>query len=145
MTTTQAPRFCECGCGEPVARRFRPGHDARLKGRLLAATRSAVWQQREAAIHAMIERGWGHFVDIETLACTPKRGSWNINNLVAWHVDMLEVGHAHRFCDLVSGPTQMAEVGGQWSCPKCVHTTELVEDVWRPRMLMHIVAEGAGR
>jgi hypothetical protein len=32
---TTAP--CGCGCGEPVpVRRFRPGHDAKLKSRMLA-------------------------------------------------------------------------------------------------------------
>jgi hypothetical protein len=30
-----ASRLCECGCGEPVRRRFLPGHDAKLKSRLL--------------------------------------------------------------------------------------------------------------
>lgn len=30
---------CGCGCGAPVRRRFLPGHDAKLKSRLLAAWR----------------------------------------------------------------------------------------------------------
>lgn len=138
MTT---PRLCQCGCGSEVRRNFLPGHDARLKGRLLAATRSAVWQRREAAIHEMIDRNWGHFIDIEVLATTPKRGSWNINALAAWHIDQLEVGHAHRFCDVIDTPTEMAPVGGEWPCPKCVHSQELVEEVWSNRMRMHLVME----
>lgn len=32
-------RFCLCGCGEQVSRRFRQGHDARLKGVLLRVAR----------------------------------------------------------------------------------------------------------
>lgn len=33
-------RSCGCGCGTPVRRRFLPGHDAKLKSRLLAAWRA---------------------------------------------------------------------------------------------------------
>lgn len=42
-TKTKAPKpekkqlQCGCGCGESVSRRFRPGHDGRLKGRLIEA------------------------------------------------------------------------------------------------------------
>ena len=35
-----APRLCACGCGEPVRRRFLPGHDAILKSRLLREMRA---------------------------------------------------------------------------------------------------------
>ena len=28
-------RRCACGCGEPTARTFRPGHDARLRKRMI--------------------------------------------------------------------------------------------------------------
>jgi len=31
----QSPHLCGCGCGAPVSRRFLPGHDAKLKSRLL--------------------------------------------------------------------------------------------------------------
>jgi predicted nuclease with RNAse H fold len=31
---------CECGCGRPAARRFLPGHDAKLKSRLLRDLRA---------------------------------------------------------------------------------------------------------
>jgi hypothetical protein len=41
VTVVLAPGLCACGCGEQVARRFRPGHDARLKGQLVRAARSA--------------------------------------------------------------------------------------------------------
>lgn len=33
------PNLCLCGCGEQVSRRFRQGHDARLKGVLLRVAR----------------------------------------------------------------------------------------------------------
>lgn len=35
----RSPRLCECGCGAPVRQRFLPGHDAKLKSRLLRAAR----------------------------------------------------------------------------------------------------------
>jgi hypothetical protein len=42
-----APRLCACGCGEPVRRRFLPGHDAKLRSRLLAQARAgdAAWAE----------------------------------------------------------------------------------------------------
>jgi hypothetical protein len=121
-----------------VARQFKQGHDAILKGALLAATRSSIWQQREAAVVEMVARGWGHFVAIETLACTPKRGrsstgrrvqSLNVHGLVAVHVDETTVGHSHRFCPEIVGQTEMRELVGSWACGTCVHYTELVDDV----------------
>jgi hypothetical protein len=35
----QSSGLCGCGCGAPVSRRFLPGHDAKLKSRLLRAAR----------------------------------------------------------------------------------------------------------
>jgi Protein of unknown function (DUF429) len=52
------PRLCECGCGSPVRRRFLPGHDARLRSRLLTEARTGETARRE------LERlGWLHFLD----------------------------------------------------------------------------------
>lgn len=144
MTTNQ-PRTCQCGCGAEVARSFKPGHDAKLKSRLLAETKSAVWQRRERAIEDMISRGWGHFIDTMILGMQPKRGftstgrriaSLNINGMVAWHVDETETSHAHRFCPEVKGATRMQPIidGGAWACGACIHTTEHIDDVQRMRM-----------
>jgi predicted nuclease with RNAse H fold len=36
----QGARLCGCGCGATVSRRFLPGHDAKLKSRLLREARS---------------------------------------------------------------------------------------------------------
>ena len=33
---TPAPGICRCGCGETAVKNYRPGHDARHVGRLLA-------------------------------------------------------------------------------------------------------------
>lgn len=55
-TTAPAAKggVCLCGCGAAVARRFLPGHDAKLASRMLAAVKAG----DSAAYHRMIELGW---------------------------------------------------------------------------------------
>jgi hypothetical protein len=43
------PRLCECGCGVAVRRRFLPGHDARLRSRLVKEARAGLAARRELA------------------------------------------------------------------------------------------------
>lgn len=53
-------RTCECGCGETVGvrARFRPGHDAKLKSRLVDAARKG-----DAEASADLKRlGWDKFI-----------------------------------------------------------------------------------
>lgn len=38
--TTHADGTCRCGCGEATARNYRPGHDARHVGQLLAIAKA---------------------------------------------------------------------------------------------------------
>lgn len=55
------PTPCQCGCGSFPSRatsRFMPGHDGRLKGRLLAAVKAGSQDARDQ----MIGFGWGHFL-----------------------------------------------------------------------------------
>lgn len=52
------PRLCECGCGRPVRRRFLPGHDARLRSRLLKEARAGSAARKELA-----RLGWGRALD----------------------------------------------------------------------------------
>lgn len=40
MTIDLRPGLCTCGCEQTTERRFRPGHDARLKSRLRDAYRN---------------------------------------------------------------------------------------------------------
>lgn len=56
----QAPtgRLCGCGCGHPVSRRFLPGHDAKLKSRLLREARAG----SEEAKQSLRENGWEKFL-----------------------------------------------------------------------------------
>jgi hypothetical protein len=55
LSEMTGPRLCECGCGGPVRRHFLPGHDARLKSRLLRELRAG-----EAARHELERRAWDH-------------------------------------------------------------------------------------
>lgn len=57
-TSPSTGRLCQCGCGQPVARRFKPGHDARLKSRLVKDARSG----SEAARKQLEEFGWEKFI-----------------------------------------------------------------------------------
>src|SRR6266498_3032490 len=52
------PRLCECGCGHPVRRRFLPGHDARLRSRLLVEARVGMRARKELA-----RLGWKRALD----------------------------------------------------------------------------------
>lgn len=59
------PRECMCGCGEMTkGGRFLPGHDAKLKSKLLNTIRNieARKPERINAIAQMDELGWGKFV-----------------------------------------------------------------------------------
>lgn len=54
-TTPTTGNLCECGCGEPVARRFLPGHDAKLKSRLRREARAG----SADAMAELLRRRWG--------------------------------------------------------------------------------------
>lgn len=68
-------KLCRCGCGgTPVGKtaRFIPGHDGRLKGRLLTQARS---DNPELAAEAAVQLaffGWSHFL-VETTKAKKKR------------------------------------------------------------------------
>jgi hypothetical protein len=50
---TVSDRTCECGCGALVSRQFRPGHDAKLRSRLLKEMASS-----DASRAELQRRGW---------------------------------------------------------------------------------------
>lgn len=52
-TEPEAKR-CECGCGAAVTRRFKPGHDQKLRGALVRAAKAG----DAKAIAALREHGW---------------------------------------------------------------------------------------
>jgi hypothetical protein len=50
--------YCDCGCGQRVSRNFRPGHDARLKARLVRFASC----HDERAEQELRDRGWLQFL-----------------------------------------------------------------------------------
>jgi hypothetical protein len=56
-SSTPTGRKCGCGCGAAVRNRFLPGHDAKLKSRLVKEARAG----DEAALQKLREHGWEHF------------------------------------------------------------------------------------
>ncbi len=60
MSDQTPERLCECDCGLPVVRRFRIGHDAKLKSRLIATALSetATPKARAAAEARIGALGW---------------------------------------------------------------------------------------
>lgn len=59
-------KTCGCGCGAPVSRRFKPGHDAKLKSVLLKAAREG----DQSALRQLERHGWTKFLEGGT--STPK-------------------------------------------------------------------------
>lgn len=82
------PSLCQCGCGAPVARRYKPGHDARHKSALVTqAVEATTPSSREAAIAALIERGWESFLPLDLLRAHPSR---NHRRQVKIHIDQAD-------------------------------------------------------
>ena len=144
--TTTAPKTCKCGCEAIVARNFLPGHDAKLKGRLLKASRSTDWWIREPAVVAMVEQGWGHFLDTTTLATTPVRNkihgrytrSRHIDSIRSWEgfiTDAAGDTHSHRQCPDAKGELTWSRTADGWLCSTCIHVYDYSEQVWEGRKL----------
>lgn len=55
------PNTCLCGCGGTTMSRFVPGHDAKLKSRLLTEAHSDDDKVAEEALMRLDELGWAHF------------------------------------------------------------------------------------
>ena len=61
----RTPQPCACGCGDQTkGGRFLPGHDARLKGRLLAQLREGSARERATAEKALRANGWDRFIPV---------------------------------------------------------------------------------
>jgi hypothetical protein len=130
---------CECGCGAEVKRRFKPGHDGRLKGRLLSEARSTQWWVRERAVLAMIDRGWGHFLPMEIIAMVPVRSRHHGRFVETRHIDSLfgvvcdEKNHAHSHwsCPEQTGRGSWTNIEDNtgWLCGVCIHLHDMTEQV----------------
>lgn len=141
-TSPQAPKTCLCGCGAEVARRFLPGHDARLKGALKRQAVSRCGLVREPAIRRMLELGWGAHLDVEVLASLPVRSRATNGRFAKTvhaaevefdglgHVDAKGVTHSHQGCPDVSGATTPDPRLDGWACGTCIHVTDPVAAVW---------------
>lgn len=128
---------CQCGCGETVKNRFKPGHDSRLKSNLVQAVSSKNWWEREAAVQALTNLGWLHFTSAEALAAvqvrsrakangrfTETRHAHVVHNADWSHLDENGVTHSHPECpDTQGNLTAERQVTG-WLCSTCVHTTD---------------------
>ena len=59
----RSPKACDCGCGDQTkGGRFLPGHDARLKGRLLTQLREGNARDRTQAEKRLRDNGWDKFI-----------------------------------------------------------------------------------
>lgn len=129
---------CQCGCGAQVKRSFLPGHDAKLKSRLVAEAKTTnKWWIREAAVNALLERHWGHFLSTEVLCKVPVRNRYNgrfVKSYHMWEIEMFwtdsdECAHAHNHCPAAKGDATPSPERGGWLCTACIHTSDVQEQV----------------
>lgn len=64
---------CECGCGTRCARRFLPGHDAKLKGALIRTVLRGTESESDAARERIARLGWSAHLAISEAAELRKR------------------------------------------------------------------------
>lgn len=152
METTNTTKSCECGCGEAVARRFKPGHDAKLKSLLVQSVSASQWWVRQSAAEALLERGWLHFAKPEALADLKVRSRGSNGRFVETrHVEVVETAdwthlderghtHAHPGCSEVVGSLTAERSATGWLCSTCVHTEDWLDlaarhnkDAWLDR------------
>lgn len=130
-------KTCECGCLQTVPRTFKPGHDAKLKGRLVAAVNN---DRCERSAHELVGRGWGHFAKAEALAAIPTRGRDSRGRFVeSRHIEAVRAAdvwvternggkvHAHTGCTEIAGKWDFGTEQDGWACSTCIHTTTLAE------------------
>lgn len=115
MSTPRPTTFCECGCGEPVARRYKPGHDARHKSALVTGLDSLRACDRTRAADSLLDLGWGGFAPAATLRAVPWTGPRgrhlpHIADVATWQVDHLGGHHSHRQCPALTRAAR--KVGG---------------------------------
>src|SRR5690606_2988092 len=133
------------GCGAPVTRRFKPGHDARLKGFLLRSVTSRNWWERDAAVRRLDELGWLHFARPEDLArikvrsrgangrFTESRHIETVLNATRTWLDEDDVSHAHPACGSQVGKIKPEAKPTGWLCSTCIHTEDWNERAARSR------------
>lgn len=159
--------LCCCGCGESTARRFRPGHDARLKGRLIAAHRAATTPAlRHGLARQLAREGWAHFLPDEALDEVPtligvgrchRARSVHIRDLQGICIDESGLAHSRWFCPGSANPStsrgsrwvclpdgyfapRPSADQDRWSCGRCIHTASFAEIVRQQRSTENALA-----
>lgn len=115
MSGPVAPRLCGCGCGAPVPRRYRPGHDAKHKSALCAAVAGQPGRAQASAADTLLDAGWGTWADPAALRSAAwrdrsGRATQAIDQVTRWQVDHHGVHHADRRCRRLTAAAR--EVGG---------------------------------
>lgn len=117
MTAPRNPiaRPCACGCGAPVTRRYKPGHDARHKSALVAALVGGTVRMRASAADQLADLGWTEWADPADLRAVPYvtprgRAIPRLDEVATWQVDHLGGHHAHRTCPRLTQAARL--VGG---------------------------------
>lgn len=113
--TSPAVRTCGCGCGAPVVRRYRPGHDARHKAALVAQLADPHPIRAWEAAEALDGLAWSGFAHPGLLRAIPyrdrrRRAIPHIEDVRVWQVDHLGGHHSHRGCRTLT--TRARSAGG---------------------------------
>jgi hypothetical protein len=111
---TRPLTYCGCGCGAPVTRRYKPGHDARHKSALVSALSTGDALARAASADLLVHLGWGTWADPAALRAIPwrdrsRRAIPHVESVARWQVDHLGVHHAHRTCPNLTRAARMVQ------------------------------------
>ena len=147
MSNTTLLNECQCGCGEPTPRRYRPGHDAKHKSAMAEAARNL----DEGAIRQMIDMGWGRHCDGNLVDRVPQRNSHgqltvHIDDPGMWFIDTLGLAHPSRRCRGQVGQIErwtIAHPRGWAICNECTHTMTYREEWEQAEVRRAYVTTGA--
>ena len=118
--TDPQPGICGCGCGQPVARRYAPGHDAKHHSTLAQALGSGNWRQQQRAADLLSDLGWTGYAERAALRAVPYRASnglaqQHIAEVVRWQVAPSGLHHAHRSCPALTDEARAAGALNRWT------------------------------
>ena len=124
--TRPTPGMCQCGCGTPTPRRYRPGHDAKHHSTLAAALTSG-WRTAARAADLLADLGWTGYADRAALRAVPYRAANGIARQLVTEVEVWQVTpcgqhHSNRRCPAL---TAQARADGGLN-----RTTHLAADRW---------------
>lgn len=125
--TRPTPGMCQCGCGTPTPRRYRPGHDAKHHSTLAAALLAGNWRTQARAADLLADLGWTSYADRAALRAVPYRASNGIARQLVTEVEVWQVTpsgqhHCNRRCPALT--TEARRAGG------LNRVTHLAADGW---------------